>query len=163
QHHPVFDRRGSRQRTFERWIQFGQGDFGEEAEAAEIDAEEGDVRSGGADAVGHREERAIAAEHDDHVDALDDPVLFRDRVGRRLSRSCRMEAMFRDGAKTRSIISTKSVASITPSARATARHSSKTRCLRGPSPGLAMPPTSPPIIAVIGLMTQLMTSLRQMS
>ena len=48
-------------------IELGERDLGEEAEAAEVDAEDRHVGARPRDAVGHADERAVAAEHDDQV------------------------------------------------------------------------------------------------
>ncbi len=48
-------------------IQLGQGDLGQESEAAEIDAEDRHVRAGLGDPAGHADQRAVAAEHHHQV------------------------------------------------------------------------------------------------
>ena len=48
-------------------IQLRERDLGQEAEAAEVHAEDRDVDARLGDAAGHAEERAVAAEHDDQV------------------------------------------------------------------------------------------------
>ena len=83
QHHPLLDARLAVERRFERRVQLGQRHLGQEAEAAEVDAENRNVDARRADAVGHRQQRAVAAEHDDHVDVGDQRRLVGDAAGRR--------------------------------------------------------------------------------
>ena len=67
QHHPLVELRRAVEHRFQRVVQFGKRDLGEEAEAAEVHAEDRDVAPGWRDASGHAEQRAVAAEHDDQV------------------------------------------------------------------------------------------------
>ncbi len=70
QHHALVDVGRSLEDGLERIVQLGQGDLGEEAQAAEVDAEDGHRGSGLRDAARHADERAVAAEHDHEVARL---------------------------------------------------------------------------------------------
>ena len=50
-------------RRRQRVEQLGPRDLGEEAQRAEVDPEDRDVALGGGDAIGHRQQRAVAPEH----------------------------------------------------------------------------------------------------
>ena len=82
QHEAFFDVRAPAERRVERAIKLGERHFGEEAEAAEIHAEDRNGRPRFADAIGHPEQRAVAAEHEDHVDLVDERALLHDAAPR---------------------------------------------------------------------------------
>ena len=67
----VFDAGGAAERRFERRVQLGERRLRQESQAAEVDAEDRDVDVRGAGAVGDRQERAVASEHDEQVHAGD--------------------------------------------------------------------------------------------
>ena len=83
EHEPFFDARVSGDGSFERWIQLGQRHLGQESQAAEVDAEDGNAGARFADAIRHREQRAVAAEHQHHVDLVDQRALVRGAAIRR--------------------------------------------------------------------------------
>ena len=68
QHHPLFGLRGAVDGAFERRKDLRQRHLGEKPEAAEVDAENRNVGVRLRDAAGRAEQRAVATEHDDHVD-----------------------------------------------------------------------------------------------
>ena len=70
QHHPLVVLDAPGERGFERREQLRAGDLGEKAQRAEVDAEDRHVASRAADDVGHREQRAVAAEHEHQIGAL---------------------------------------------------------------------------------------------
>ena len=71
-------------RTARATVELVDARLGEEAEAAEVDAEDRDVAAGLRDARRHAEQRAVAAEDDDQIDVR--------RAARRASRSARRAA-----------------------------------------------------------------------
>ncbi len=85
QHQALFDVCRAGDGLLERRVEFGQRDLGEEPEAAEVDAQDWNCRSGLANGVGHAEERAVAAE-DDHQPHL---ACQHRLVGRRYGRARR--------------------------------------------------------------------------
>ena len=68
EHHPLVDRRGPGQRLLQRPVDVGPCQLGQESQVTEIDAEDRDVAPGQAHAVGHGQERAVAAEDEEQVD-----------------------------------------------------------------------------------------------
>jgi hypothetical protein len=83
EHQAFFDVRVTRERGLERRIDLGQGDLGEKAEAAEVDAEDRNAGLRLADAIRHPEERAVAAQDEHHVHLVDQRALVGDGVMRR--------------------------------------------------------------------------------
>ena len=67
-HPPLVELGGAVQHRLERLVQLVDPDLGEETKAPEVHAQNRDISSRLADAVGHREQRAVATEHDDEVD-----------------------------------------------------------------------------------------------
>ena len=67
-HPPLVELGGAVQHRLERLVQLVDPDLGEETKAPEVHAENRDVSSRLTDAVGHRQERAVAPEHHDEVD-----------------------------------------------------------------------------------------------
>ena len=74
--------RGRRAAPSSDGIELGQRDLRQEAEAAEVHAEDRDVDAGPGDAAGHADQRAVAAQHDDQVARLSGSI-FRRRRGSR--------------------------------------------------------------------------------
>ena len=66
--HAHLDRRAPFERRLERGIELGQRDLRQEAEAAEVDAEDRRVPAGLRNPRRHAQERAIAAHEDDQID-----------------------------------------------------------------------------------------------
>ena len=83
QHHPLLDAGGAGEHRLERRVDLLERHFGQESEAAEVDADDRDVDAGRPDRVSHRQQRAVAAENDDRVDALHERGLVDDAPGRR--------------------------------------------------------------------------------
>ena len=76
---PRLDPRRARDERLQRALELVASDFREKAEMAEIDAEQRHVRARMRDGARRIEQRAVAAERDDHVDLSGD---FRPRRGR---------------------------------------------------------------------------------
>ena len=83
QHHALFDLRRAVHGGFQRRKDLRQRHLGQESQAAEIDAEDRDVRLGLRDAAGRAEQRAVAAQDDDHLDHAGKLILSSDVVPRR--------------------------------------------------------------------------------
>jgi hypothetical protein len=64
----------------ERVEDFRASDLGEEAKRSEIDREDRDVMAALGNRLGHRQQRTVAAEHDDVVDLLRDVLTLGDRA-----------------------------------------------------------------------------------
>ena len=80
-HQALFDVSMARERRLERGIELGERHLGEKAEAAEIDAENRNRQACAADAIGHAEQRAVAAEHEHQADARRRATACRPRGG----------------------------------------------------------------------------------
>ena len=90
------------ERRLERRIELGQRHLGEKPEAAEVDAEDGMSSTGERDAVGHAEQRAVAAEDEEQVDRGGEVVAADGVIGgpaRRQSRRCRLRTPARRRAR----------------------------------------------------------------
>ena len=71
QHHALLHPRATTERRIERRVQLGERRLGEESEAAEVDPEDGHIHARGARAIGNRQERPVASEHDHQIDQGD--------------------------------------------------------------------------------------------
>src|SRR5690606_23595496 len=67
QAHARLHRRVAVEHGGHRVVEFAECDFGEEAQAAEVHADDGDVGAGGGHAIGRGEQGAITAERDHQI------------------------------------------------------------------------------------------------
>ena len=93
QHQAVFDVRAAGDGRFERRVELGQRDLGQKSEAAEVDAEDRNRQSRFADTVGHAQQRAVAAEHEHHIDLPDQRFLVEHRPAADRRAECRRRGL----------------------------------------------------------------------